>query len=218
MPKVEHPAASLIRIGIGVAIGTSLLWAVSPALSGCLKSADRTATVNNLKIIGLALQSFDAEYGEFPNAATAPQVKTATRTPLTLGAATSNQLFRQLLVTNLIKEDRFHSGSFSGDEVDGDFSDDAHALAPGECSFAYVTGLNIGCPPDTPVVFWPLIPGTLKFDARLAKGSAFMLTLDNQVKGVSLDSAGQGRINGMDLFDPRQPFWHGRTPDLRWPE
>ena len=25
-------------------------------------------------------------------------------------------------------------------------------------------------------------------------------------------------INGLDLRDPRQPFWHGKTPDVKWPK
>jgi hypothetical protein len=24
--------------------------------------------------------------------------------------------------------------------------------------------------------------------------------------------------NGLDLLDPRQPFWDGKAPDVKWPK
>ncbi len=25
-------------------------------------------------------------------------------------------------------------------------------------------------------------------------------------------------FNGLDLLDPRQPFWYGKAPDVKWPK
>ncbi len=45
-----------------------------------------------------------------------------------------------------------------------------------------------------------------------------MLRVDNYVPSLPIDSSGRVMLNGMDLFDPRQPLWGGRAPDLKWQE
>ena len=33
-----------------------------------------------------------------------------------------------------------------------------------------------------------------------------------------IDKNGDVILNGMNLFDPRQPFWRWKAPDLKYPE
>ena len=72
--------------------------------------------------------------------------------------------------------------------------------------------------PETPVIVSPLIPGTTRFDPRPFDGKAVVLRLDYSAKTETIDSSGRVMIGGMDIFDPRQPWWGGKTPDIKWQE
>jgi hypothetical protein len=182
------------------------------------EARERTEIVNRMKQIGLALQEFDSQYGCFPDQSTAAAVKEATGTTLTLGSGSSNQLFRQLLVMGSVRDEKlFHVKAADSKEPDNRFDDDAHALAPGECSFAYVADLTSSADPGTPLLIYGLLPGSTTFDSTLS-GAASILRIGNSVTAVQIDASGHGRVNGIDLFDPAQPFWHGKAPDLKWPE
>lgn len=56
-------------------------------------------SLNNSRLIGIALVDFEADYGSFPDASTIPAVQLAAKPPFSLGTGSSNQLFRQLLAT-----------------------------------------------------------------------------------------------------------------------
>ena len=64
----------------------------------------------------------------------------------------------------------------------------------------------------------PLLKGQKKFDRSCFKGRAVILFLDHSARALPIEKDGHVLINGMDIFDPRQPFWKGKTPDLKWPE
>ena len=179
----------------------------------------RTEALNKVRQIGLCLFEFEAEYGQFPDKATAAKVKEATGTPLTLGDGSSNQLFRQLLAFGARGEDLFWTWTPDSDRrPDQVFTSDATALEPGECSFAYIAGLSSSSPSGTPVLMAPMIPGTTTFDRKFFKGMAIVLFLGNSAQPLPIDKSGHVVINGMDLLDPSQPFWKGKAPDIKWPE
>ena len=182
------------------------------------KAADRTSALNHIRSIGFALYEFDSEYARFPDASTASLVKAVSGTPLTLGHSSSNQLFRQLIATGLKSEKPFYAAIAGSKKPDDLFHDDAHALAPGECGYAYIAGLDGSMAPETPVIVSPLIPGTTRFDPRPFDGKAVILRLDNSARAESIDSSGRVMIGGMDIFDPRQPWWGGKAPDIKWQE
>ena len=69
--------------------------------------ADRTEALNHIRSVGFALSEFHSEYGSFPSSSTATEVKSNTGTTLTLGDGSSNQLFRQLMVTGTKSEKSF---------------------------------------------------------------------------------------------------------------
>ena len=182
--------------------------------------ADVTEARANMRCVGVMLIEFDGEYGSFPNASTAIDVKSATGTPLTLGSSSSNQLFRQLLAGGGGKSEKplWAKTAISPKKPDDLLHNDATAMAKGECGFAYVMGLSAADDPETPVLLCPLAPGKLTFDPVPFKGKAVILTADNAAVIHDIDKHGRVIVNGMDVFDPKQKFWKGKTPDVKWPE
>ncbi len=64
----------------------------------------------------------------------------------------------------------------------------------------------------------PVIRGTWKFDRKTFGGTALVLFLDGTAQRLPIDKNGDVILNGMNLFDPRQPFWRGKAPDIKYPE
>ena len=179
--------------------------------------APRTVAMSNIRQIGLTLFAFDEEYGRFPDASTIPAVEAATGTTLYLGDSSSNQLFRQLLATVGTSEQIFWAKTPATRKKPDDVLG-ANALAPGECAYSYVAGLTSSGDPETPVVMIPMIRGTLKFDPKPFDGKAIVLNLDSSATALTIEENGDVLLNGMNLFDPRQPFWRGKAPNIKYPE
>ncbi|WP_193212514.1 hypothetical protein [Luteolibacter marinus] len=175
--------------------------------------------IANARQVALALFAFDAKYGSFPDSNTAADVKAGTSTPLTLGDRSSNQLLRQLLAAGVADEQIFWARtSIWSRRPDNVFNSDTTALAPGECSFAYVLGASSPGNLERPVLTSPMIPGTNRFDPETFDDKAIVVRADLSVRAETIRPDGRVFINGMDLFDPRQPFWGGKAPDIKWPE
>lgn len=181
--------------------------------------ANGVEAVNNIRQIRSSLLEFEQDYGRFPDKSTAAAVRSKTGTALTLGNGSSNELFRQLLVGTRIKfEKPFWSAAEGSVKVDDIYHTDSRALAAGECGFAYVTGLSSSDPGHAPLVMSPMLPGTLTFDHKPFGGKAVILFVDGSVKTMPIDKQGDVITGGMNLFDPRQPFWKGEAPDIKWAE
>ena len=182
-------------------------------------------STTNLRQIGLALLEFETEFGTTPSAATIPQVNTTNPSHgLTLGTHSSNDFFRQLFAADMAYSETMfwtRRNSSSSKKPDNIFTG-PEALKPGECSFAYILGQTLSTGAKSPIALYPLIPGTPKFDYKLAKdhleSKAIILWTDNSVTSLPIDSTGKVLINGKDLFDPTQPFWHGTPPAIKWPD
>jgi hypothetical protein len=188
------------------------------------KRADDTEAIGNARQIGLALYEFEQAYGRFPDESTILRVKEIdSANTIPLGKSSSNDFFRQLIAAEVVQGERmFYAFSPRTRKAD-DVFDGAKALAKGECAFAYVSGLSSeGNPAGTPIVLFPMVPGKLLFDYKLCKkyynGAAVILRLDNIVTRYPVDKSGRVWIDGKDLFDPTQPFWNGKVPDVKWPE
>jgi hypothetical protein len=165
---------------------------------------------------------FNDSYGAFPNADTIAEVIPNTGSTLDLGTKSSNDFFRQLLAAEIaMSEGMFYAKSRRGRRPDNLF-DGTNALEKGECGFAYIAGLKVAGDPARPIVLTPLIPGKLQFDYKFSKkyfsGKAIILRIDNSVTSLPIDKSGNVFINGKNLFDPTQPFWNGKVPDVKWPE
>ncbi len=168
--------------------------------------------------IDLLLFDFEEEYGRFPDATTIAAVQAGTGTSLALGNSSSNDLFRQLLAHSNLKSERdFWANTATTPNQPNDILG-TDALAPGECAFTYISGLTSTGDPQTPVVMTPVIRGTWKFDPKPFKGQAVVLFVDGSATRLPIEKNGDVLLNGMNLFDPRQPFWRGKTPDIKYPE
>jgi hypothetical protein len=181
-------------------------------------------STTNLRQIGLALLEFETEFGTTPSAATIPLVNATNPSHgLTLGTHSSNDFFRQLFASDCAQSETMfwtRRNSSSSKKPDNIFTG-PEALKPGECSFAYITGQTLSTGAKSPIALYPLVPGTPKFDYKLAKeylySKAIILWTDNSVTSHIIDPTGKVLINSKDLFDPTQPFWHGTPPDIKWP-
>ena len=174
--------------------------------------------LSNIRQIGLLLFDFEEEYARFPDATTIPAVQAATGTSLALGSSSSNDLFRQLVAHFDLKREReFWANTSTTPNRPNDILG-TNALAPGECAFTYISGLTSASDTQTPIVMAPVIPGTWKFDPKPFDGNAVVLFLNSSTTAFPIDKNGDVIINGLNLFDPRQPFWRGKAPDIKYPE
>ena len=184
---------------------------IDPAL------APRTEALSNIRQVGLCLFDFEIEYGRFPDSTTIPAVQAATGSTLDLGNSSSNDLFRQLLATSAKSETIFWTKAPNQPKKPNDiFGSDA--LVAGECVFTYITGLTSKSHPDAPILMTPVIHGTWKFDPKPFKGHAVVFFTNVSAMPLPIDKNGDVILNGMNLFDPRQPFWRGKAPDIKYPE
>lgn len=177
----------------------------------------RTEAVSNIRQIGLNLFAFEEDYGRFPDATTIPAVQARTGTTLALGSGSSNQLFRQLIATGTKSEKIFWAKTSTTRSKPNDVMG-ADTLLPGDCAFTYIAGLTSTSHPDAPILMTPVAPGTWKFDPKPFKGKAVVFFTDSSATALPIDKNGEVILNGMNLFDPRQPFWGGKPPDIKWPE
>jgi hypothetical protein len=199
-----------------LSIPTALLFL--PPIMGDQNAANLGEASSHLRSLSLNLSAFDEEYGSFPDASTAVDVKDSTGTPLTLGDSSSNQLFRQLIATVCRGENIFWARtSRDSKKPDNIIDSDTTALAPGECSFSYVSGLS-SADTGAPVIMTPLIPGTTRFDPKPFGGKALVVFIGTSSTPLLIEPDGRVLVNGRDLFDPAQPYWRGIPPDLKWPE
>jgi hypothetical protein len=209
----------IIGLGVGSLLLLALWWVVTPMLLTSRKSANLVTATVNARVIGQALSEFENQYGKFPDATTAPQVKAETGSTWTLSDTTSNDLFQQLFVTGISpSEDIFYARTPWTKKADNIFTSEAQALAACECGFAYIAGLSSKDDPNTPVCVTPLEPGKLTFVRNGIEGKAIILCVDQRALSLPIDKSGRAILNGMDLFDPRQPFWHGKAPNVKWPK
>lgn len=177
-----------------------------------------TASVTQMKQVGVCLGDFKKSYGGYPDETTARRLEADhPGNTIPMGTLTANDFFRQLLVSGSAEHERiFHGGT--GKRTDGRM-DGAHALEKGECNFAYIIGVSDS--PPAPIVVYPLVKGKLQFDASICKalgGKATVLFTDKSVIILRVDSSGRGSLDGKDFFDPSQPFWNGKVRDVKWPE
>lgn len=208
---------SIIWLGVISIFGLAMFW-VLPKVFTKRGPHDLWEAMNNLRQINFSLLEFEHDYHRFPDDSTRAFVKEDTATPLTLGDGSSNQYFRQLIAHGVKSEKPFWAKTATTFKKPDDVSSsDSTALSPGECGFAYIPGLSSTSDPATPIVMTPLLKGRTTFDPGPYRGKAVILFPDS-VKVLPIDRSGRVMVGGMDIFDPRQPFWKGKAPDIKWQE
>lgn len=189
-----------------------------PVMAKQLQKAQQTRAVSSLRQIGICLFEFQEDYGSFPNEVTAAEVRQRTHTALSLSAATSNDVFTQLIVSGHARETAFDTHSRFTRRPDDVCNSDETALIHGECGFAYIAGLSLKDNPSIPVVFGAVIPGTSKLDTESFLGKGVVLKLDNSVASVPISADGKIILLGPGLLDPLSPLWNGKAPYVKWPK
>jgi hypothetical protein len=182
-------------------------------------SMHRTLAINSIRQLGFALMEFESEYGSYPANTTIAKVQAIHPSTIPMCTSSSNDYFRQLLASEIANDERMFYASNPTSRVPDNVFLGSKALEKGECGFAYVSGLSPSQNPlETPIVVYPLVPGKLLFDFLPLNGHAVILRLDTSVITLPVDKSGHVYLNGKDLFDPSQPFWGGKVPDVKWPE
>lgn len=179
------------------------------------QKAFQAFAISNLRQIGLALFEFETEYGSFPDEKTAAAVKEATGTKADLKAATANDCFYQLIAAHIIETDRLF---LLEPPVAKEGADPKPLTGLEKCAFSYFSGMNAGGNPGRPLVVAPLVKGKTTFDPAILGGRAVVLRADLSVQSFPIAKDGRVMIDGLDLFDPAQPFWDGKVPPILWPK
>lgn len=197
------------------AVTAGIFYVATPKPHNGTNSAARTQAISNGRQLHLNLIAFSKKYGTFPSADTHQKIVAEMKNtgfPL----ATSNDYFRQFIVSGISKSDRIgwcHHPKVTGKSADDIVVPLDQAFAPGECGFSYVTGLSANSPPDMPVLLAPMIPGTTLFDPEPFKGKAVVVRVDGTATTEAIKEDGRVNIGmGKTLFDPDAPHWHGTTP------
>ncbi len=211
--------AGLITGYLGFAvIGVAFLAGLTaPMVVRQRKKADQTEAFSNARSFGLALYEFEAEYGSFPNSATAATVAEQSGTPEITGDS-SNARFRQLFQAGITQsEHMFYANADGIEKPDGDVSGD-QALSPGECGFGYIENVGATDSPR-PIALAPFVLGSEKLDPLPFDSKAVVLFSDNSVRALPIDRiTGETMLDGQNLLDPTHPVWQGTPPVLLLPE
>jgi type II secretory pathway pseudopilin PulG len=211
--------AGLITGYIGILVlVASLAGLTAPLVLRQKKKADQTQAISNARQIGLALLEFEADYGRFPNAETAPLVAKSSSTPAVIGSS-SNARFRQLFPAGITASEAiFYVRTSSTQKPDGDVAG-SNALAPGECGFGYIENVRTDDGVPRPLAMAPFKAGSGEFDPMPFDNKAVILWSDNSVRSHEIDRAtGEVMIDGRNLLDPEHPVWGGVPPLLLLPD
>ncbi len=210
----------VIGTWIGVIVVILILWLLPRYQLRAHGKSDWIEVLSNARQLDIALSEFETEFGRFPDASTSEAVRQKSGATHPLSSRTSNDLFAQLFASGIVTtESMFYARAKTARRPpDGIFDSEATLLQHGECGFAYISGLSSKSDPNTPLIFGPVIPGTTSLDLITCHGKAVVLKADHSVTSLPINSEGKIIYNGLDLLDPRQPFWHGKAPDVKWPK
>ncbi len=162
--KSKRPYArgfTLVELLVVIAIIAALAGIAVPVILHQQRKAAVTQAISNAKEIGLALMSFDNDYGSFPDSTTVATVQSNTGTALTLGTSTSNDFFRQLIAANYVDSDKiFYTKTAYTVKPSGNITASA-CLTAGEVGFGYIMSSATAAVSDSlnssvPLLYTPL--------------------------------------------------------------
>lgn len=219
---------TLVELLVVIVIIAALAGLTAPMVIRQRKKADQTEAVSNARQIGLAMFEFENEYGSYPDSSTATEVTNNTGSTLTLGAANSNDYFRQLLAANFTQTERMFYAKIQGAKKPDDDITGTNALAKGEVGFAYLLNGTVGFSaagnPSRPLVVTPLLgtSTTGTFDRAPFDSKAVILRMDNSVTSINIrqdDTIVLGGANTGLLTASTTSVWGATaTPTLSRPD
>jgi len=193
--------------------------ALAGVINHKLKEGNRENAYGKVRCLGLAMLSFEQEYGTYPCDSSGevvlklnPDLKT------NFGKGTANAYFRQLIAAGYIDTEMPFYLHIAGCQRPDNNMGGSHCLEKGECGYSYIIGCSSKANPPQPLMLTPLIPGTDRFDPKPFGGKAVVLWTDCSVTTPLIDRSGHVIHRGANLLDPANPVWQGKPPRIVWPE
>jgi prepilin-type N-terminal cleavage/methylation domain-containing protein len=130
---------TLVELLVVIAIIATLAGVGVPVIIAQKKKGDRTEAISNAKNVGMALFSFEEDYGSYPCEATATEVNTNNPdSGMTFGTASSNDFFRQLIAAGHIDQEKPFFAKAPYTKKPDNVMSQGKALSAGEVGFAYI--------------------------------------------------------------------------------
>ena len=203
--------------GVGIFLFVSFLS--TPLVIRSAVKSPRTEATSNAKQIGLALYSFEDEYGSYPNESTVALINENNPDSVyDCSGKSSNAAFRQLMKTEITESEQMFYAKIKGSVKPDGIIIPSEALKKGEVGFSYISGVSTKDDPATPLILTPLIPGTTKFDPKPFDGTAIILHIDQSVSRHVIHKDGHVYDKDGDILSSEHPIWKGKAPDIRYPE
>lgn len=174
-----------------ITIIVALAGITAPQVARFLKYRDRLVATNNAKQLFLALSEFSEDYGSLPDRETAAEVRNRTNTKLDLDGDSSNDYFRQLIATGILKSEEPCYALTAGSKRKPDnLLDGSDALKPGEVGFSYLLNGTAAMPTDHPTRIIAVTPVADArkgvFDPNPMGDKAIALTCDGGVHQLDI--------------------------------
>lgn len=182
------------------------------ALKGQKDKGLQAKVAMSAKQIGLSLFTFHADWNKLPGEATIKSVAETADDGVKVAAESANDCFFQLIVGGYIQD----PGIFSPERKDAR-RDVAGIKKLEHCFFSYIPANDFDRA-DRPLVVAPLMKGKKVFDPKPLGGKAVVMLSDISVHILDIDENGVVKLDGKDIFDPKQPYWQGNEPVVKWPE
>jgi prepilin-type N-terminal cleavage/methylation domain-containing protein len=178
---------TLVELLVVISIIATLAGVGVPVIMSKIKDGARAEAIGNIKQIGLAMFTFDQDYGSYPCDATGIEVKNNNPdSGLNFGNNSSNDFFRQLIVAGCIDTEKSFYAKAPYTRKADNVMTQGKALGPGEVGFAYVMATtteplsssgNSGRPLLAAAVFNGMTNGT--FDPDVYAKKAVIFRVDN---------------------------------------
>ncbi|MDP4898770.1 MAG: type II secretion system GspH family protein [Akkermansiaceae bacterium] len=191
---------TLVELLVVITIIAALAALVSPQVMRALKKADANTAVSNARQIGLAMFSFQNEYGTFPDADTQTDVEDDFPDgDITLDATSSNGYFRQLFRGEFTdSEEIFFAKTAVSKKPDGVITG-TNCLETKENAFGYIMnqdeGLTTGGNSARTIAATPLTEAGL-FDQDAFDKKAVSLRIDQSVQILNINADGEALLKG----------------------
>lgn len=130
---------TLVELLVVISIIATLAGVGVPVIIAQQKKGARAEAIGNIKSVGLALFTFDQDYGSYPCDATGIEVKNNNpETAFNFGNNSSNDFFRQLIAAGAIDTEKSFYAKSSYTKKPDNVMTMGKCLGPGECGFAYI--------------------------------------------------------------------------------
>ena len=130
---------TLVELLVVISIIATLAGIGIPVILSKVKEGYKTEAVQNIRQIGVALFSFEQEYGSYPCDSTAEDVRAANPDlPYSFGNTFANDFFRQLIATKKVDQEKPFYVKCAYTKKPDNIMTQGKCLAPGECGFAYI--------------------------------------------------------------------------------